>query len=539
MSLSLLALLANMGLLALSSWFIASMAIAGAAGAALEFTVPAAGVRALALARAAARYAERLVNHDATLRILSSLRVWFFRRIEPLAPARLAGTQSGDLLSRIRADVDTLDDFYLRGLVPGVAAVCAAACVLPFLWRFDPRCALIDLAGLACAGVLLPLVLRAFADAPGRERVALSADLRAAVIEQAQGMAELIALGAVEEHAARIDAAAALLDRRQRRLSSLQAAGDAGLLAAASLAVWATVVALAPRVSGGNLPGAQFAMLTVLILATFESVMPLPAVFQRAGEFAAAARRLFGLVDQEPAARDPAAPARAPAGHRALGLRVAGLRFRYPEEQLWVIDGLSLQVPAGGRLGISGPTGVGKSTLVSLLLRFWDWQDGVICVTDGATDVDLQSLRGDDARALFSVLPQSPHLFHASLRENLGLAFADGRESDEEAMRRALDDVQLTSFLSGLPDGLDTTVGETGRELSSGEARRVALARSLLREAPIHVLDEPTEGLDSPTADALLDAVSRRLRGRTLLVISHSERDFRIVDYVIRVGRPA
>ncbi len=535
--LSLFALLANMALLALSSWFIATMAIAGSLRAVMDYTLPATGVRALALARAGGRYAERLVNHDTTLRILSTIRVWFFRRIEPLAPAGLQAHRSGDLLSRIRADVDTLDDFYVRGVVPSVVAALALACIVPFLLRYDARLAAIDVGCLLAAGVLLPLLLRRLAEEPGRARVAFSADLRASVVEEVQGMAELLALGAVGEHAAAMETAGRELDLRQRRLSSLQGVGEAGLAAAGSLAVLGAALLLAPRVADGSLPGAYLAMLTVFLLSTFEAVMPLPVVIQRAGEIGEAARRLFSLIDTRPPVSEPAAPARLEPVPTALGLSIRGLRFRYAAEGPWVIDGLSLEVPAGGRIGISGPTGIGKSTLVGLLLRFWDYTEGSISLNiRGAATLDLRALRGDDARRLFSVMPQAPHLFHASLRENLVFALPEGREGDEQALHAALEAAQLGALVAGLPDGLETTVGEKGRELSTGEMRRLALARALLKDAPIYILDEPTEGLDEGTADALMASVDQRLRDRTLIVISHRARDLALADSVVRLG---
>ena len=535
--LSLFAMLANLGLLALSSWFIASMAVAGSLGAFMDDTLPAAAVRALALARAGGRYAERLVNHDATLRVLSTLRVWFFRRIEPLAPAQLSAHRSGDLLSRVRADVDTLDDFYLRGVVPAVVAVLAACCIVAFLASFDPRLAGIDLAGLAVAGLALPLLLRWRAAGPGRKRVEYAAELRASVVEQAQGMAELIVLGAVQEREARLGRVSRSLDRAQAKLSGLQGIGEAGLVAASSLAVWATAFVTAPLVLAGTRGGAQFAMLTVFVLATFESVVPLPAVIQRAGEIAAAARRLFELIDARPQADEPAHPASPPDISARLGLSISELGFRYAADQRWILDGFSLHVPTGRSVGIAGPTGVGKSTLVGLLLRFRDCEKGRIAVFDDAGSTwELSKLRGDDARQLFAVMEQSPHLFHASLRENLVLALPDDRQGDDALLLDALKTAQLADFVAGLPQGLETTVGETGRELSGGEARRVALARTLLKDAPIYVLDEPTEGLDEETADALMKAVARRLRGRTLIVISHREKDLAVVDSIVRMG---
>jgi ATP-binding cassette, subfamily C, bacterial CydC len=521
--LSVFALAANMALLALSSWFITAMAVAGAVGGTLDYDTPSAAVRALALARAGGRYAERLVNHDTTLRLLSTIRVWFFRRLEPLAPARLQEHRSGDLLARVRADVDTLDDFYVRGVVPTVAAALALIVLLPVLASFDPRLAAVDLAGLAVGGVLVPLILQAAARRPGRERVVLSSELRATVVEHAQGMAELIALGAVRERAELANGLIHRLDRTEGRLSLLQGAGDGALIAASSLAAWGAALLLASRVSEGLLSGPLMAMLVMLVLASFEMVMPLPVVLQRAGELAAAARRLFQLIDAAPAVPSPPGPpVPVPAGF--LDLSIRSLRFRYAPDAPWVLDGFSLEVPAGGRVGLSGPSGIGKSTLVSLLLRFWDYEGGSI----RAGGVELKSLRSEEAIRLFSVLPQSPYFFHASIRENLALALPDGREGDEAAIRAALETVQLSPLL-------DTTVGEHGHEISAGEARRLAAARALLKDAPIFILDEPTEGLDDETAGSLLAALDSRLRGKTLLLISHRERDFRIVDQVVRL----
>jgi ATP-binding cassette subfamily C protein CydC len=537
--LSLLALAANLSLLALSSWFITSMALAGTVGAFMDYATPAAAIRALALARAGGRYAERLVNHDTTLRILSTIRVWFFRRIEPLAPARLQAHRSGDLLGRIRADVDTLDDFYVRGVVPSLVAVLALGMIVPFLARFDPRIAVIDVAALATGGVLVPLLLRRFSRNPGSERVALSSELRASVVEHAQGMAELIALEAVSFREHSMEQASRQLESRERRLGTLQAAGDAGLIAASSLAAWAAALVLAPCAADGSLPGAELAMVTVLVIATFEAVMALPPVIQRAGELAAAARRLFDLIDTEPAVKEPQAPSAAAGVEpgKPVGLAIHDLSFRYDADGPWVIDRLSMAMQPGSRLGISGPSGVGKSTLVNLFLRFWDFERGSITLTGTGAPVDLRSLRSDAARRLFSVVPQSPFFFHASIRENLALALPEGSENDEESLRSAIETAHLSRLVATLPDGLETTVGERGHELSAGEARRLAVARALLKDAPIYVLDEPTEGLDEATADSLMAALDVRLRGKSVIVISHRDRDLRFADKVLRFQR--
>ena len=544
-ALALVTLLANISLLALSSWFIASMAISGALGLAMNYSLPATGVRAFAIIRAVGRYLERLVNHDTTFRILTSLRLWFFKRIEPLAPARLSGFRSGDLLTRIRADIDTLDDYYVRGVVPAIVAVLASFCILPFLARFDVRIAWIDGLALLTAGVAVPMALAALAARPGRELVIHSADLRSAIVDEVEGMAELVALGAAVEHARRMDEVAARLDAGRRRLNSLRGLGDATIVAASALAVWGTAFLLVGAVGGGNMARADMATLTVFVLASFEAVLPLPAAIQKAGEMAAAARRLFEIIDAAPPVRveavaisttsatAPEAPTVALVG---VSLSVRGLRFRYAPDLPLVFDGFSLNIPPGSKIGLSGPSGSGKSSFVNLMLRFWDYEGGRVEL-DGR---DLRSFDPDQARRFFSVVPQSPFLYHASIRENLLLAaLPDGSEGGpeiEDRLRDAIEAAQLSGFVASLSDGLDSIVGETGKAVSVGELRRIAVARAFLKEAPIHIFDEPTEGLDDSTADALLDAIARRLAKRTVLMISHRGRDLGIVDRLCRIG---
>lgn len=553
-ALALAAALANIGLLALSSWFIASMALAGAAGAVIDYTLPAAGVRALAIVRAVGRYAERLANHDTTFRILGSIRLWFFRKIEPLAPARLAEYRSGDLLSRIRSDIDTLDDFYVRGLVPAVAAILALACVLPFLAHFDRVVAMIDGLALVVAGLALPIVLGAMAAASGREVVDGAAKLRSSIVEEVDGMAELLVLGAAEDHARVTDEAAAQIESARRRLDSIRALGDAATATVVSLAVALAALELVPRVASGAVPPADLAMLTVFVLSSFETIVPLPAAFQKAGEMAQAARRLFEIIDAKPAVAAGietagqgtvldtrgAVPESASAFQGSVNLSIRNLRFRYTSNLPFVIDSFSLEAPAGSHIAIMGPSGSGKSSLVNILLRFWDYEAGQIELCDR----DLRSFEPEYARTFFSVIPQSPFLFYASIRENLLVAIPGtgvGTEPEDELEYRLLDAIeaaQLSDFVFRLSEGLDTLVGETGKAVSVGEAQRISVARAFLKDAPILLLDEPTEGLDARTADALLESIAERAAGKTLILISHRDRDLAIVDRVYRLDRP-
>ncbi len=534
-ALSLFTVLANVGLLALSSWFIASMAIAGASHLVMDFTLPSAGVRGLALGRTGGRYLERIVNHNTTFRILSRLRVWFFERLEPLAPAGLSRYRSGDLLSRIRSDIDTLDDFYVRAFVPVVVAFLAVAVICLFLAGFSAALMLIDLLALVAGGIALPLLLLRLGDRPGREHVAIASDLRAAVVDGVQGGAELIAFGALARHTEEMIRLSDRLTKWQRRLAALEGGADGGIILTSGLAMWGGTLLLVPLVAGGALAPADIAMLSVLMLASFEAIMPLPSVFKRVGEMAAAARRLFEVIDAEPTVVEPETidlgKGNAPAAQEAAGgsLTVEGLRFRYSEDSPWVIDGLSFSVAPGGRLAIIGPTGTGKSSFVNVLLRFWDYSEGSVRVGEQ----ELNRIGSDSARELFSVAEQTPFLFHSSIRDNLLIA---SPEAEDAALRRALEQAMLGEMLDSLENGLDTLVGENGVQLSIGQGRRLSIARALLKDAPFLVLDEPTEGLDDRTADALLAKVDSAVKGRTVILISHRRRDLQFVDRVVRMG---
>jgi ATP-binding cassette subfamily C protein CydC len=509
--LSFITLVANLTLMAVSGWFIASMAIAGAAGVSMNYFTPAALIRACAIARTLGRYGERLVTHEATLRLLLGLRVWFYERLEPLAPARLQLYRSGDLLSRIRADIDTLDSFYLRTLVPTVTAALASLAFLLFLWRYDSALALILLGFLLLGGIGVPWLVRALGDTPGRRVVALKSELRAGAVDGVQGLAELQAYGAAQAQADHIDDLSRRLGREQQRLSGLAGLSQGALLLAANLALWLTVWTAIPLVRDGAIAPPDLAMLALFILAAFEAVAPLPAAFQSLGETRAATRRVLEILDAEPLVVEPTAPAPPPKGFAIAFEKVS---FTYPGAQRPALNGIDLQWPEGAKIALLGPTGAGKTTLVNLLLRFWPPDRGRI--TLGGTDI--AALGGEEVRRQIAVVSQHTHLFSGTIRENLLLADpAASQQRLEQACRSA----EIHGFIAAQPEGYETQVGESGVALSGGQARRLAIARALLNDAPILMLDEPTEGLDGPTAQALMETLNRLMTGRSVLLITH------------------
>lgn len=509
--LSVLALLANVGLMALSGWFITAMGLAGAGGAAINYFTPAAIIRGLAMARTAGRYGERIVTHEATFRLVARLRVWLFGHIEPLAPAGLHGLHSGDLLSRVQKDVDRLDSLYLRILLPIAVAVVALLLFGAFAASYSLQIALALLGLLLVGALALPLWAMRQARLPGAAQVRLSAQLRTQVIDSVQGLAELINAGADRRYAQAIDALSDEWLAAQDRLNRINSLNSAALGLLAGLAVWAVLLLGIPLLQSQALSGPQLTMLVLFALASFEAVMPLPLALQVWSETGAAAERLFAITDQRSATREPAHPRPLPPGNELVFDNVS---LRYPGSDSDALRDIALTLPAGSRTLLLGESGAGKSSLVDLLLRFRDPSSGSIRL-DGC---DLRELRSEQLRTRISVVSQHTHLFNASIRDNLLLAAPQAGSAQLEAACRA---AQVHDFIAAQPDGYDTWLGETGVKVSGGQARRIAIARALLKDAPILVLDEPTEGLDNRTALALCRTLEDVMRDRTVLVISH------------------
>jgi thiol reductant ABC exporter CydC subunit len=510
----------SVGLMAVSAYLISKAAIVtNVAEVALAITA----VRVLAISRAVFRYLERYATHRATLRILAGLRTWFYGAIEPLAPARLSAYHSGDLLARIVADIDTLEDLYVRVLVPPVVAALVTALASILLGAFDPVLGLALLAFLIFTAVVLPVLSRRLTRAPASAVVSARAESSALLVDGIRGVADLLVLGEDDRHRTRTLAAGRALDRAAERLAEVRGL-NAALVALCTSLAGVTVLALAiPLVTGDRLDGVLLATIPLAAMASFEAVAPLSLSVQLLDTTDRAAARLFELVDTEPEVADPPEPAPPPVVH---DLDIRGLRFRYDPAEPYVLDGLDLSIPAGGSLALVGPSGAGKSTLVDLLLRFRDYREGEIRIGGR----DLHAYRADDVRRAFGVVSQQVHLFNATVRDNLAVADADATDEEMEAACRI---AQLHDTILALPDGYETRIGEDGVRLSGGERQRLAIARAILKGAPILVLDEATANLDVATESRLLDSLAPFMAGRTTLVISHRATVAGRVDRVV------
>jgi ATP-binding cassette subfamily C protein CydC len=506
--------MASVGLLGLSGWFISAAAFAGLSlGTAylFNFFYPSIGVRLFAFTRTLSRYAERIVIHDATFRMLATLRLWFYRKIEPLAPARLMQYRSTDILNRIVTDIETLDNLYVRVLSPSITASLTIIAVVLFLAFFDGWIAGTTLLFLLISGIALPLATtRAGADM-GRQLTLGTARIRIRTVEAIQGLSELMVFGAWNRHIKALEKESGALIKIQGRMSHIRGLSMAGTTLLTGLATLSCLYIGVHLVAHGLLDGANLALAAFAVLASFEALSPLPAAYQYLGQTKKAAERLLEIVHAPPPVVFPDISS---ASIRHFHIHFNGIDFRYKDSDPWVLEEFDLHIEQGRRVAILGETGAGKSTLFNLLVRFWNPMRGRIHIGGH----DLKTVAESDLRRTIGVVLQQTHLFQTTLRENLLMARP---RADEAALNAALEKAQLLDWVKALPRGLDSWIGEAGSGLSGGQARRLCLARLFLQDAPIWVLDEPTEGLDKITERKVMQALFQAAQNHTLMVITH------------------
>ncbi|MFG2402002.1 thiol reductant ABC exporter subunit CydC [Streptomyces lydicus] len=486
-------------------------------------------VRALALARGALRYGDRLLGHDGVLRAVAGFRTRVYEALVPLAPAGTPAFRGGDLLTRLVDDVDAVQDLLLRVLLPAAAACAVAATATATATVLLPEAAALLGPLLAVAGLLVPALVLRLAHRAGRAEKTARAELAAALLDVTQGAADLAAYGAqgrAHERARRTAARIAALERRQALTTSLASA--VVLLLQGGATVGVTWLALRAHAAGA-LPAVHLTVLAVLALASFEAFAPLPAAARHFAEVRASARRLADLFDAPPPVTDPPAPVPLPTGG-PLGVDITGLRVRHRPDGPPALDGVSLRLPPGHRVVLRGASGSGKSTLIAALLRFVPYEAGSIRVGGR----ELRDCAAADVRRVITGMTQDAHVFHTTIRANLALARPGATDADlREAARRA----RLLDWIEALPDGWDTLLGGDGATMSGGQRGRLLLARALLADPPVLVLDEPTEGLDPETAAAVLADILDATRGRTTLLVTHERSGLAAADQVVTLDR--
>jgi thiol reductant ABC exporter CydC subunit len=527
----------SVGLLATAAWLISRSALRPQV---LFLVTPAAVVQAFGFGRAVFRYAERLAGHDAALNLLAARRVRAYDALARLAPTGIADYGSGDLIARLVADIDSLADRWLRVRLPYAAAAVAGTGAVALVTALQPEAGLILAATLVVSALAAPAAAIALSRREERDLAPLRGDLAAATHALLDGAAELTAFGAAGR-------ALAAVQDKGRQVGTATARSGYGRGAAAAVSALATGAALigalcsaVPAVRAGTLAGVLLAVVVLTPLAAHEVFAGLGPAAQEIPRLRASADRVAEVLARPAPVAEPyaARPLPGPPYHLAAhGLTVGWT----PGEP--VLRDVRFDVPAGSRVAIVGPSGSGKTTLAMVLLRFLDYESGEAASASGASgaagtgtvtlnNIDIRAFAADELRTVVGLCEQDAHVFDSTLEANLRLAKPDATESE---LRDALARARLLAWTDSLPQGLSTPVGEHGARLSGGQRQRLALARVLLADFPVVILDEPAEHLDEETADELTSDLLTAVAGRTVLLITHRPVDPATVDQVLRL----
>lgn len=509
--LAIVTLLASIGLLTLSGWFLAASSLAGVAGLySFNYMLPAAGVRGAAITRTAARYFERLVSHDATFRVLQHLRVFTFSKLIALAPEQLARFRQGELLNRFVSDVDTLDHLYLRVISPLIGAAVVIVVVTCGLALLDVPLALILGSIMFLTLILMPPLFWRLGNSAGQHIALYQANWRMQLTQWLTGLSELKIYGAAQIWRTQLDAEELNWQQAQRQQHRLQALAQSLLLIISGVTVTLLLWISANGVGDNSAPGAFIALFVFCALAAFEALAPVAGAFLPLSQVTRAAQRVQEIIEQPPAIRFPDGKITSAPG---ISVNMDNISFSYPQRPEPVLQNFSLSLHAGEHVALLGPTGCGKSSLLTLMTRGWEAQHGSLTLNG----IDITEWDEASLRQRISVVTQRVHLFSQTLRDNLLLAKPD---ATDEQLLAALHQVGLTQ-LGEQDEGLDAWMGEGGRPLSGGELRRLAIARAMLHDGDLWLLDEPTEGLDATTEQQILALLKRISSGKTLIMVTH------------------
>ncbi|ELE5890823.1 cysteine/glutathione ABC transporter ATP-binding protein/permease CydC [Vibrio fluvialis] len=521
MLLAFVTLCASIGLLTLSGWFLSAAAVAGLtiARETFNYMLPGAFVRGFAMGRTAGRWGERVVSHNATFKLLTDLRIFFFEKLAPMIPGRVSNLRDADLLNRLVADIDAMDHVYLRLISPVTVGVLGIAALTTLLCWFDMAL------GLTLGSVLLvlllvwPVMFYKLGKRNGAELTQHKAEMRVATLDWLQGYSELTIFGAESRYRDAIYAAQEKLLANQKVNASFTGLASALLLLANG---WTLVLMLWLAADGvnGQAPDPMIALVVFATMASVELLMPIAGAFQHLGQTLTSARRLNEIILSEPDVKFPSEETR----HSGqFDISFENLTFNYSGGEQPALKDVSLTIPAGNKVAIVGQTGSGKSTLIQLLCRYWDAQQGDIRIAG----TRLQEWKESDLRAAISVVSQRVDILNGSLRDNLIMAKPTANDNELSAM---LERVGLGKLLEA--PGLDAWLGDGGRQLSGGEKRRIGIARALLHDGPILLLDEPTEGLDKQTEQQIMALFKSHFENKTVIFITHRLVELETMDTV-------
>ncbi len=515
---------ASIGLLTLSGWFISASAVAGLtiARETFNYMLPGGGVRGLAMSRTAGRWGERVVSHNATFKLLTDLRIFFFKKLAPLIPGRISNLRDADLLNRLVADVDAMDHVYLRLVSPVTVGVFGIFFLTLFLMWFDTSLGLILGSILLIMLLIWPVLFYKLGKRNGGELTQNKADLRVTTLDWIEGYSELTLFGAEERYRN------AILETQQKLIANQLVNANLTGMASAALMLFngltlVLMLWLAADGVGGNAPDPFIALMAFATMASFELLMPIAGAFQHLGQTLSSARRLNEVILSEPEVQFAKEKLDI---NKPLDIRFSNVTFNYPDSERSVLNAVDLTIPATNKVAIVGQTGSGKSTLIQLLTRYWDPKKGYISIAG----IELTQWNESQLRESISVVSQRVDILNGSLRDNLLIAKPD---ANDEHLANILKDVGLEKLLEN--DGLDSWLGDGGRQLSGGEKRRVGIARAILHDAPILLLDEPTEGLDKQTEQSIMALFEEHFEGKTVIFITHRLIGLEAMDSIVLI----
>ena len=511
---------ASVALMGTSAWLISEAALHPSIAV---ISVAIVGVRFFGIARAVFRYLERLVSHNVTFRLLSRLRVWFYEKLEPLAPARLMEYRAGDLLARIISDVGTLENFYVRVVAPPLTAILVMIGGSIFLASSDPRLAALLISFFLILGLILPILAQTMSQRPGMDVITQRADLNIQVVDGIQGIADILAFGQAQDRLSKITSTGKSYGDSQKHLAWINGIHSGLSAFMSNFALWVVLFLCIPLISAGYLDGVILASLALVTLSSFEAVTPLPLAAQMWISSREAARRLFEVVDTKPAVSWQAPINKTITNYE---LQIRDLSFTYPNQSIPALQHITINIKPGTSIAIVGPSGAGKSTLANLLLRFWDYESGEIRLGGES----LKAYTPDEVRERIAYVSQNTYFFNTSVYENLRMARRRVTREEVEASARL---AQIHDFILGLSKGYDTLIGEQGLRLSGGERQRLAIARAIIKDAPILILDEPTANLDSITERQVLETLFTLMHRKTSLHITHRLVGLENVDEIL------